>query len=319
MVVVYYAVVSKNLKFRISKSLFNKFLRIFLTLLTLFLFAYYFSQNKAEFNHLRGLSARSIILIALGQIIILASNVFILIELLKILTKKIDIQTSSRVVAYSSLINFFGFLQGGLGFRAVYLKKYFRVSYKTYTAITILQYASVFGVSIFLLFLGFWLIGYSIFPLLVSIVLFLLFVIFKRQILTFLDKTRFEKISSLVNQHMNNLFTLIVLSVLLFFGSALAYGAELSAVGAHVSLGALLVFTGVAQFAILIALTPGAIGIRESLLFLVQGIMGISTSSIILAGTIDRVIYFLILLLITPFAIGFKRRLGNENGEFSEE
>lgn len=306
---VYYALVPTPHKIKLSKSFLKKSLRLFLTVLTLVLFVYYFRQNKDEFSRLRDVSLGSIFLIVVGQLIILATNVFILIELLKMTGKKMSIATSSRVIAYSSLINFFGFLQGGLGFRAVYLKRYFNTSLKTYTLITILQYMSVFSVSFLMLFIGLWLINYTALPLILTAIALAAAIIFHKQIVKILRRSRFENTINLAIKNYRKMLVLLVLSAGQFFGSSLAYGAELNAVGAHFSLGALLIFTGVAQFAILVALTPGAIGIRESLLFLVQGIMAISTASIILAGTIDRAVYFVVLLLITPFAIGFKKNL----------
>jgi uncharacterized membrane protein YbhN (UPF0104 family) len=282
---------------------------LFLTLLTIVLFIYYFSQNKEQFSRLRDVSFGSILLIVLGQILVLATNVFILIELLKMTGKNMSVGTSSRVIAYSSLINFFGFLQGGLGFRAIYLKRYFNTSIKTYTLLTILQYLSVFSISFLMIFIGLWLVNYSVVPVLLALAVLVAVIIFHRQLVNILRRTRLENAVNLLIKNYRRMLVILVFSTVQFFGSSLAYGAELSAVGAHLSLGALLIFTGVAQFAILVALTPGAIGIRESLLFLVQGIMAISTSSIILAGTIDRAVYFVVLLLITPFAIGFKKKL----------
>lgn len=293
----------------LKKKRLGKFIRLFLTVLTLCLFVYYFANNKSEFSRLQDLSIFSIALILIGQLTVLASNVFILIFLMRIANKKISFVTSSRVIAYSSLINFFGFLQGGLGFRGFYLNRYYKLSLKDYTLLTILQYLCVFGISFIMICAGLWWINYSFIPILVLAFSLIILFVFKNKIFKLLTKTRLYKLPELITKHGVAIGVLLALSLIQFFGSALAYGVELHVVGAHFSLGALLIFTGVAQFAILIALTPGAIGIRESLLFLVQGIMAISTASIILAGTIDRVIYFLLLLIITPFAIGFKKNL----------
>jgi uncharacterized membrane protein YbhN (UPF0104 family) len=102
------------------------------------------------------------------------------------------------------------------------------------------------------------------------------------------------------------LFAVIILQL---GGSLLANFVELQAIGANISIGGLLVYTGTSQFAIVIALTPGAIGIREALLLVVQQQMHLTTQDIVLAATVDRVVYFITLALITPFALAAKKQL----------
>jgi len=57
----------------------------------------------------------------------------------------------------------------------------------------------------------------------------------------------------------------------------------------------------------LIAITPGAIGIKEGLLLIVQQQMNLTLDNIVLAATVDRVVYFITLAIITPLALGFRK------------
>jgi uncharacterized membrane protein YbhN (UPF0104 family) len=108
--------------------------------------------------------------------------------------------------------------------------------------------------------------------------------------------------------HARPLTALIVILLIQLAGSLLANFTALQAVGAHVTAGGLLIYTGVSQFSVVIAITPGAVGIKEALLLIVQGQMHLRTQDIVLAATLDRLVYFITLALITPLAIGLKRR-----------
>ncbi len=285
----------------------SKWFRLFLLLITLMLFGYYFINNIDEFRVLKNLSIWQIALIVLGQIIVLAANVFILMNLVQMIGKKLDVITSSRVVAYSSIINFFGFLQGGLGFRAVYLKRHQDVSYKQYFVITLLQYALIFGVAGLLVVFGLVLLhGLSEMIVLgvaaFSIILLLVFLLVPTA------RQAKSKITNILSHaKANTLLFIIFLTFVQLVGLALAYMVELGAVGAKPNFNSILIYTGIAQFSIIFALTPGAVGIREGMLLLASSSMGISTKDIIVSSTLDRLVYFLTLVIIVPLAIGMRK------------
>jgi len=76
---------------------------------------------------------------------------------------------------------------------------------------------------------------------------------------------------------------------------AITYGIELRSVNADASLGQILSYTGISNFSLFVALTPGAIGIREAFLVFSQNLHGISSSNIVAANLIDRAVYLLFL------------------------
>jgi len=221
--------------------------------------------------------------------------------------KKISFIDSSRVTAYSSLINFFGFLQGGVGFRGIYLKKYFNIPLKKYFLVTVVQYLLFFIISGILIFAGLSFtqnistaFKYAVVAIVLSsLLLFLLNKYLNNKLVNiassiFRDKFIFQS---------KKILTLVFSIIFMSLGSMLAYGVALSAIEANVTLGGLLLFTGVSQLAILFAVTPGAIGVREGLLLLVQSQMLLSTDDIIVVSTIDRAVYFITLALIVPVAL----------------
>jgi len=227
--------------------------------------------------------------------------------------KKIPFIDAARITAYSSLINFFGFLQGGLGLRGIYLKRHYAMPLKRYFALTSIQYLILFGISGVLLLVGIALtmgLSYTFILVLIGIaaVVVACFAFYQLKVRFFLRLIdRIKKLSTVFQTRPLLLLTTVIIVQLA--GSLLANGVELAAIGADISLGGLLVYTGVSQFAIVIALTPGAIGIREALLLIVQNQMHLTTEDIVLAATIDRVVYFVTLALITPLALTAKKKL----------
>jgi uncharacterized membrane protein YbhN (UPF0104 family) len=289
----------------------SRWLKAGLLALTLVAFTYYFLQNQALFARLNHLVWWQILLIIIGQITVFFSNVLVSIIFIQFVRKKLHFIDSARITAYSSLVNFFGFLQGGVGLRGIYFKRQFKMSLKKYFALTLVQYLFLFAIAGIFILVGITLtqgIGSAIILAIIGIVALALGLLFfgsspaakKLQ-------NRFDRINQLLRARpLSMLFAVIILQLC---GSLLANAVELQAIGAHVSFGGLLIYTGTSQFAIVIALTPGAIGIREALLLIVQQQMHLTTQDIVLASTVDRVVYFVTLACIAPLALSAKKRL----------
>lgn len=290
----------------------NKYLRVGLLLLALGAFVYYFLHNQHEFSRIADLTLWRIALIIIGQSLVIFSNILILIIFGRFIEQRVPFIESARITAYSSLINFFGFLQGGVGLRGLYLRNSFGMPLRRYVVLTTTQYMILFSIAGTLLVIG---IGLSTglwqaFLLLLVILAGLLgSAVLYRMRIPFVVKQvdRLGKLSVVFRAR--PLASLVFVIVLQLCGSLLANGVELSAIGADVSFGSLLIYSGISQFAIVIALTPGAIGIREGLLLIVQGQMHLSSQDIVIASTIDRIVYFITLALVTPLALGAKNRL----------
>src|SRR5581483_313742 len=63
----------------------------------------------------------------------------------------------------------------------------------------------------------------------------------------------------------------------------------------NVALHQAITYTGAAQLALFVGLTPGAIGIRESFLILTERLNHIASSVIVEANVIDRAVYLVFL------------------------
>jgi uncharacterized membrane protein YbhN (UPF0104 family) len=77
---------------------------------------------------------------------------------------------------------------------------------------------------------------------------------------------------------------------------------ELHSADPTIGLGQAMTYTGAANFALFVSLTPGAIGIREAFLVFSQQLHHIASNTIVAANVIDRAIYILfmgVLFLLT--------------------
>jgi uncharacterized membrane protein YbhN (UPF0104 family) len=73
-----------------------------------------------------------------------------------------------------------------------------------------------------------------------------------------------------------------------------------------------MVYTGAANLALFVSLTPGAIGFRESFLVFSQHLHHISNSTIVAANILDRAMYLVLLLILALIIFGThaRRQLG---------
>jgi uncharacterized membrane protein YbhN (UPF0104 family) len=95
-----------------------------------------------------------------------------------------------------------------------------------------------------------------------------------------------------------NVMLLFLATVLQAIVQVTIYAVELHSVNHHISLSQIITYTGAANLALFVSLTPGAIGIRESFLIFTEHLHHISSANIILANVIDRSVYLIFLLIL---------------------
>lgn len=284
----------------------SKYIKVAITVLVILLFALYVSQNAEEFRRLRSVSLNTVFQVILGQSIVILANILILRAFSEHGREKTALKDATEIVAYSSLINFFGFLQAGVGLRAVYLRKKIGMNYRKYFALTLYQFTSLFSFSLIAISIGYF--ANSITPLnLITLMMILLSAIIIVCLLIYSSK----KVRTLLGALRNEKKVLVKISIFVLLqlvGSYIAYRAELASVQANTNLSAMLIFTGISQFSIVLAITPGAIGIREGLLYLVAQQMMITGDDIVIAATIDRALYCITLAIFAPAAVLARRK-----------
>jgi uncharacterized membrane protein YbhN (UPF0104 family) len=85
---------------------------------------------------------------------------------------------------------------------------------------------------------------------------------------------------------------------------AVIFFIELRQVDQAVTVAQAFSYTGAANFAVFVSLTPGAIGIREAFLVFSQNIHGISNTIMVAANVIDRAVYLLFLGVLFGLVVG---------------
>jgi uncharacterized membrane protein YbhN (UPF0104 family) len=215
--------------------------------------------------------------------------------------KSLGLRENFLLNSYTSLVNFFGPGQTGPGLRAMYLKQKHGVAIKQFTFATLLYYAFFAAISAVYLCIGsrpWW--QTLLLVMVVGIVSYILIRMYARR--------NNQKSTG----HLRGLaIPLLAATALQLLVQLVIYYLELRSLMPEVSIAQAATYTGAANFALFVSITPGAIGIRESFLALSQQLHHIPTDTIIAASVIDRAVYlvFLGLLFLGTLGMHAKQRL----------
>lgn len=271
---------------------------------TLAAFVWYLDRNPEVVRQLKETSPLVVALLFLFYAGTTVALMGVLQGSLKLYKKQIGRQENFLLTAYSSLVNFFGPGQSGPGFRAAYLKLKHEVKIKQYIFATLIYYAfyALFsGILVAVVTLEWWqsvlavaLIGGAIWGVLRY------FLARNHGLVSGISRTTAIRGISIIG-----IATLAQIILMCFI-----YYAELLSLDNSVSLSQVLAYTGVANFALFVSLTPGAIGIREAFLVFSQNLHGIPNDLIVAANVLDRAVYVLFLGLL--FVIVLLLHAGNK-------
>lgn len=275
---------------------------------TIAAFAWYISDNPAIGQQLSSTSVWTILsIIALYGVWLLAL-MGVLAGSLLIYRKQMGIGENFLLNSYSSVINFFGPGQSGPAMRGAYLKLKHGVRIKQYIYATLIYYAvyAVFsGIILAATALPWWLTVIGVIAIAGASTLVLRS--FHQRNQRQIDQDAEQRGSALRPYIIIALAAALQVIVLITI-----YYVELHSLDASVSLGQVLSYTGAANMALFVAITPGAIGFREAFLVFSQQLHGISNDLIVAANVLDRAVYvvFLGLLCIAIFSLHAQKKLG---------
>ena len=294
----------------------KKILGNVLTVIILALFAWYFTQNIQDFKILLDINILHVILLfVIGLLMIVANSVFMKV-CLSLFGRKIDIHESIRVTLISTAGNFFAPAGSGLGFRAVYLKKRHKLPYSDYISITLCNYVIVFMISAMLGLVGLWAAQggvptssayplYVFFAGLLTISTVLLFVRFReretvdteggaiarvKQVLVRMSKGWTVVLSN--KKVLVGLIGIVVANAVL---SVVQAYIVLESVGITISFGGLILYGILGALSLFINITPGNLGVKESVYVVFSGVIGLSTAQILSAAVVERVVTFVMI------------------------
>ena len=290
---------------------FRRPLTILVLIVTFGVFILYIYKNPSVIQTVLHVNFFTAIVINAGYILNLLANAVVLVYSLRYIRKNIPLVDALAVTGYSSVVNFFGPLQSGPGFRAVYLKRVYDVGIKKY------------GVTVLIFYLFFGIINAGVVAiawLWKSTNIWLMLLLLLCGMIAVATLLRSKKVTSLLSRirFSNRNILMIFLGALLLVAAVfITYFAELSYVNSAIDYTQGIIYSSVANLSLFVSLTPGAIGFRESFLMFSQSLHGISTQDIISASIIDRAynIFFLLIVFIAASGISNRHKLGLRNAK----
>ncbi len=296
----------------------KKHLSKIITGLFLVAFLVYGFKNQNIFSALGQVSLISLIFIAIARLMVFVSNGLFTKWTAEVFTKKMSVGESLYLIILSAAGNFFGPLLGGASIRAVYLKKVHNLSYGKFTSTLMGYYLILFIVNITAALVALALLPKShqtnqllvIFGIWLAVLVVMLFIKLpnKKRLEWFSNKKYLKTVVKIFYDIEEGWHTILKSKKLLarmVFLALVSYGVqffiaflEFQAIGVSVSPAALGLYTTIVAISLLISVTPGAIGIRETLLIIVGTTLLVSTDQILQVAVIDRGVTFLLLILL---------------------
>jgi uncharacterized membrane protein YbhN (UPF0104 family) len=248
-------------------------------------FIWYFASHPEVRHQLSQTSPRVMLLILALYLMGIVALAFVTIATVRLYKLRLKTEESLLLTMYTAIVNFFGPLQSGPAFRAVYLKKKYDFSLKHYTIATMVYYFLYGGISVLLLISG--ILKWWLVPLIAWILFCMWFAVRSKWL-----KPKLEG-ANLKGWYLLALATLaqIIIVVLIYY-------TELRTVAPGTSFSQAVIYTGAANLALFVSLTPGAIGFREAFLVFTQNLSHVSDSTIVAANILDRAMYIILLAIL---------------------
>lgn len=275
--------------------------------LTIGLFIYYFKTHPELWTELQNIPRSLFITVLLLDFCVVIALGFVLMATIKLCNITLSASESILVTMYSSIINFFGPLQSGPAFRAVYFKKKHNLKIKDYTLATFVYYfffALFSGIFLVSGVLRWWLIPLTMLGL----------------VMTFWAiRSNSDLAGRLQKLNLRGVGFLALATFVQVALMTVIYFVELRSVDSTINFGQAIIYTGAANFALFVSITPGAIGFREAFLVFSEHLHKIDYSAIVAANVIDRAMYIVLLIILSILIFGThaSRKLSVKNGNGS--
>lgn len=307
----------------------KKYFSLALTASFLLGFFWYYQNNQSSFAILKTIPIINVAFIGLLQLSMIFLNGIFIKTMLVPFEKKIGMFESFYVSMLTSIGNYFTPLRGGAGVRAIYLKKKFNLPYSTFLSTLYGNYIIIFLVSAAFGLLGVAGLGQvngeislKMGGIFLAVILGSLLVIKLKvsqlkafgsgSVDSFLNKPYailkkiiigWEKISS----DSSLLGKLLLITLCNFLLSSLIIYLEFKSIGVHLNAYNVVIFNALASLSLLISITPGSIGIRETILMLFSTTMNLTNTNILNTSIIDRGVTFFLLIISFLFLSIFKK------------
>jgi hypothetical protein len=276
---------------KMKRSTARQIATVAVLLITAIGFIYYFRSHPAVGTQLRQASNGLLALLIGLYMVSFVILALVTDATLRLCRTKLESSENLLLTAYTAIINFFGPLQSGPAFRAVYLKAKHDISLKNYAAAALVYYFfwGVFS-SLMLLsgLLKWWLV------VLAALIVTSAFIFRKHPLI----KGKLQGIN------LNAWYYLALATLAQVLIVSLIYFVELRSVAPSTSFSQAIIYTGAANLALFVSITPGAIGFRESFLLFSQHLHHVSSTGIVAASILDRAVYVVVLAGLAVFIFG---------------
>ena len=273
-----------------QKRVLRSVLALVILIATISFFIWYFVNHPSVRHQLASTSPWVLVLILALYVATIGALMLMNAATLRLCRVRLPAHDNLLLTCYTAVINFFGPLQSGPAFRAVYLKRKHHLNLKHYAIATFMYYfffASFSGIFLLSGLLKWWLVPLGIIGLV---------------ILYGLSRGHFLA-SRLKQIDLHGWYYLAAATLLQVSLLAAIYYTELHSLSHHISVSQAIIYTGAANFSLFVSLTPGAIGFRESFLVFSERLHHISGNLIVAANIIDRAMYIVLLLILALFLV----------------
>ena len=279
--------------------LWRPLLGLVILVVTIGFFVWYFVTHKAVRTELAHTSPLVLVLIIILYLFSVGALMLMNAATLRLCRVRLPVHDNLLLTSYTAVINFFGPLQSGPAFRAVYLKKKHHLNLKHYAIATFMYYfffAAFSGIFLLSGVLKWWLVPLTLVGLII------LYGLSRGHFLA--DKLQQIDLAGWYYLAAATLFQVSLIAAI--------YYTELHSLAPRVTVSQAIIYTGAANFSLFVSLTPGAIGFRESFLVFSEHLHHISGNLIVTANILDRAMYIVLLLILSVFLLltHAKKQLG---------
>jgi len=282
------------------KKLYRAALRLIILLVTVGVFAYYLAHHPALLHRLARTPMHVLLVLLVLYVAWFGALALTVHATLRICRCPLRPGENILLNAYSTLVNFFVPGQGGVAVRALYLKKRHQLRMRHYILATLMYYTSYAVVSALMLLVSsrpWW-----------QTCLGILGVVAGSGLVMYLYEKRSKATARALDPGVANLGFLLGATLVQAVGQGGGFGYELHTINPSITLSQAITYTGAANFSLFVALTPGAIGIRESFLLFSRQLHHVSTATIVSASLIDRAVFLALLGLLFLVTLVFHAR-----------
>jgi uncharacterized membrane protein YbhN (UPF0104 family) len=263
---------------------------LLITIVTILLFCFYLAHNPSLVHQLLKTSPLTILTLLVLFGLWFGALALILQACLRICNLEIPHRENLALNAYSTFLNYFLPGQGGPVLRGIYLKGKYGLPFRRYVFSSLIYYVFYAAVSMVLLIGGIRAWWQTVLGVLVV------------SLGAYVGARYYAKTHQLnprgLNFSFENMAYLAFTTCLQAICQVAIYWVELNSVDPGLKIGQVMSYTGAANFALFVNITPGAVGIRETFLIFSEKLHHITNAAIVGANVLDRSTYILFLVII---------------------